>query len=168
MTIEIGPVAHGTAKVDIYEKAKVLVLHSLDYIEMHNQYINGKGEKKDQSYSVLSAKLPVAERVAQINYPLDHQGQICAFVHPHVQGIPELRDGSTVRHGSPIFQCLDGKPVLLDLDAHVSLNGEKLDKNEDFYPVFVNEAAYREHNIAFYLTRIVDHGAKFVHDSKSE
>jgi hypothetical protein len=166
MTIEIGPVAHSTINAKIYEQAKTLLFHALDYVELHNQYIEQQQKPgSPQRIQLRTVKLPVAERVAQVDYPLDEAGRICAFVHPQVQGMNELKPGSTVQHGSPIFQALDGTPILLDAGTQPTLSGQPLNKAEPLYPIFVNEAAYRESNIAFFLTRIVERDVAILVDS---
>ncbi len=157
MTVEVGPVAHSTVRAEVYEKTKNLLEHALDYIELHNQHV---GNPSDASIGEVKVSLPLAERVANVDYPRDERGCLVAFVHPTLQGIPELNNGdaaSQIRQGSPIFQTLGGETIRLDLHTYTHMEGKPWDTSAVYYPMFVNEAAYVEKGTAFFLTRMVEH-----------
>jgi len=152
MTVEVGPVAHSTVSAAIYERTKKLLQHALDYIELHNEYIKNPSSTKIKRVTV---KLPVAERVAQLDYPRDQQGRLTGFIHPSLQGSPELHPKFPLRQGSPIFSDLAGDTVKLDL-TKLDPIGAPLDPNGAYLPMFINEAAYYEKGTAFFLTRVVE------------
>jgi hypothetical protein len=84
------------------------------------------------------------------------------LIHPNLQGAPELGGGTTVKIGDPIFQVMsDGSNINY-------IGSEKVEGNDDsdkyrivyssiestdeiLYPMFINEAAYNEKDIAFNL-----------------
>jgi len=172
MTVEVGPMPHSTMRAEVYEKTKQLLLRALDYVEMHNQSLaqsqnqqaseldstepvksEGQSEKK---HARIKVKMPVAERVAEVDYPRDQYGRLTGFIHPKLQGIAELREESFVQQGSPIFQTEAGETLALDLEM------AGLDKDAKYYPMFVNEAAYYEKKVAFFLTQIKEHEVEII------
>ncbi|GBG32442.1 N-acyl-aromatic-L-amino acid amidohydrolase carboxylate-forming [Hondaea fermentalgiana] len=149
MTFEVGPLPHSTMRAAVFEHSKKLLLHALDYVELHNQHAAG-GETAS-SLERITVKMPVAERVAAVDYPRGENNRLTAFIHPDLQGISELRPGGSISHGSPIFQTEAGDTVALDVEQY------DLPKDEVFFPMFVNEAAYYEKGVAFFLTRVTEH-----------
>ena len=95
-------------------------------------------------------------------------GDIMGLIHSSLQGGQELAGGVTVTTGSPIFQLMsDGSDILYIPNNNETKNEnqsqnenevkyavenvESLDTNEVLYPMFINEAAYNEKDIAFVL-----------------
>jgi len=153
MTMEIGPVAHSTINSKIFHKTKELISLTLDYVELHNKLAL---DPDTIDVEKLVVNMKVAERVAEIDYPRDKDGFLSAFIHSSLQGISELKDGSTVKQGSPIFISALGETIHLDL-FQIHKNNPDVDPEEQYFPMFVNEAAYYEKGVAFILTRLKDY-----------
>ncbi len=71
-----------------------------------------------------------------IDYPRDLNGNIDAYLHDECQG----QDWKPLEKGSPLFQFPNGEVVRYEGD-------------NSLVPVFINEAAYQEKNIAMSLTK---------------
>eukprot|EP00510_Aplanochytrium_minuta_P002455 CAMPEP_0184022352 /NCGR_PEP_ID=MMETSP0954-20121128/10555_1 /TAXON_ID=627963 /ORGANISM="Aplanochytrium sp, Strain PBS07" /LENGTH=344 /DNA_ID=CAMNT_0026304711 /DNA_START=147 /DNA_END=1181 /DNA_ORIENTATION=+ len=151
MTVEVGPVAHSTFKTPIYNETKALIANALDYIDLHNEYIAAGNEQK-QFYKKVKVDLPMAVRLNHVSYPRDNSGNITAFIHESLLGIPELQEGSNIVSGAPIFQTLGGETVHFNPKDY-SISSEDIEAG--IFPMFVNEAAYYEKDVAFYLTKRV-------------
>lgn len=88
---------------------------------------------------------------------------IAALIHPRLHGTPELSRGTAIAPGDPIFQVMsNGDDILYKIDANGSLLQQDSDpqfniiysiinSKESVYPLFINEAAYNEKDIAFLL-----------------
>ena len=86
------------------------------------------------------------------------------MIHPSLQGAPELIGGTTLSAGCPMFQIMsDGSDIFYNYDSNhdiiqrdnqpqycIEYRDERI-SNELLYPMFINEAAYNEKDIAFYL-----------------
>ncbi|XP_073542255.1 N-acyl-aromatic-L-amino acid amidohydrolase (carboxylate-forming) isoform X2 [Phyllobates terribilis] len=77
-------------------------------------------------------EVDVYQRVGHVEFPLSPDGEVSAVVHPSLQD----QDFSLLLPGDPAFLSLDNKII--------PYTGE-----QPVYPVFINEAAYYEKNIAF-------------------
>jgi len=146
MTVELGPVAHGTVHTPSMERVYNLVLSGLDYLERLSE--EPKQEKMVHHVSI-------GERLTSIDFPRDQKtGDASAFLHKDIQGIYELQDGSFLVQGQPLFSNVDGSVAekfdSRKYDIPKSLHNEKL------YPVFINEAAYFEKGTALFLYQRVD------------
>jgi hypothetical protein len=171
ITIEVGPIAHSTANSALYLKTKILLGNALEYLEMHNRAIDGDIVSCSES---IPGSLISYERVATIGYPRNSQGNICALIHPSLQGAAELNGGTTIKVGDPIFENItDGSPVMFTgFDDAVIPRNYRIEKAaatentnyraeealecssvELYYPMFINEAAYNEKDIDFVLMR---------------
>lgn len=88
-----------------------------------------------------------------------HTGSITGLIHSSLQGAPELMGGTTVTSGSPIFQVMADASTMCYTDDEnaatkyrIEYTEEKQQTNsEPLYPMFINEAAYNEKDIAFLL-----------------
>ncbi|XP_077106948.1 N-acyl-aromatic-L-amino acid amidohydrolase (carboxylate-forming) [Ranitomeya variabilis] len=118
---ELGPQPHGVVRSDIMQNMKALVKVTLDFINLLNQGIEFPGFEVD-----------VYQRVGHVEFPLSPDGEVSAVVHPSLQD----QDFSLLLPGDPAFLSLDNKIM--------PYTGER-----PVYPVFINEAAYYEKNIAF-------------------
>ncbi|CAK9068637.1 Probable aspartoacylase [Durusdinium trenchii] len=151
MTVEVGPQAHSTVRAAIYERTRKLIHRALDYIELHNKYM---ADPSNSAIETVEVKLPVAERNAEIDYPRDGDGNLSAFVHPSLQGVPELDPLHPIKDGDPLFQDLEGNTIALDLARY------GLDPSQVYYPMFVNEAAYYEKGVALVLTSLREYSVR--------
>jgi hypothetical protein len=81
------------------------------------------------------------------------------LIHSSLQGAPELVGGTTIASGSPIFQVMaDASNICYSDDENaatqyrIEYTSEKQqNSSEPLYPMFINEAAYNEKDIAFVL-----------------
>lgn len=124
--LELGPIPNGVVRHDILSQAYDATLACLEFVEKKNKGldVNFKDE------------IEVYEYVKTVEFPLDSDGRIDAIIHKNIQDM----DYKPLEKGAPIFEKLDGKVVLNHED-------------ELFFPVFINEAAYYDKNIAFSLTK---------------
>ncbi|KAM3914030.1 N-acyl-aromatic-L-amino acid amidohydrolase (carboxylate-forming) [Leptodactylus fuscus] len=118
---ELGPQPHGVVRGDILQNMRTLVQVTLDFINQLN-----KGTE------FPAFQVDIYQRVGHVEFPLSPDGEISAVVHPSLQD----RDFSLLHPGDPAFLSFDGEII--------PYTGEK-----PIYPVFINEAAYYEKNIAF-------------------
>merc|ERR1712086_1213367 len=94
----------------------------LDYVEEHNKLLVDKQVKKRQM--PREQTIQVFQKRDLVDYPRDEEGDICAIIHPDLQG----RDFEELHHGEPIFVKMHGGDSIL-FDAH-KYAGEKV------YPFF--------------------------------
>lgn len=125
-SIEVGPIAQGTLKADVFQKTERLVQASLDFIENFNE---GK-------LNLINRDITVYKHLKVVDYPKTKDGEIAAMIHPELQG----RDYEQLTPGEPIFLTFDGETIYYEEEIPV-------------WPVFINEAAYYEKGIAMCLTK---------------
>jgi aspartoacylase len=126
ITIEVGAIANGIVRADLFIETEQLLKQCLDFIDAHN-----RGEL------TRPLDLECFVHIESRDYPRDADGEPCACIHPELQD----RDFEALRPGDPIFLTLGGETLRLQTQQPV------------VYPVFINEAAYYEKGIAFSLTR---------------
>ncbi len=126
ITVEVGPMAHGTLDATIFMQTKLLVNKMLDYL---SAWQNGVAR-------FYSGKLTVYEHIDHVDYPRQKNGKLAAMVHPERQG----QDFMPMKPGDPLFMSFTG--------ATLDYTGE-----DKCWPVFINEQAYYEKGIAMALTR---------------
>lgn len=119
-TVEVGPIAQGVLNARTLERTESIVRGILDYIDARNQ---GK------SLPIGNPGLTVYRTLKAIDYPRDPAGEPSAMIHPR------LKDYEPLNPGDPMFLSFSSQPILYREKSTV-------------YPVFVNEAAYREKGIA--------------------
>ena len=92
--IEVGPIAQGLLKHEVYSDTRAAVLHALDYIEQRNtgQQIN------------LPKQMTGYEFIKKISLPTNAAGEIAAMVHPDLQD----KDYQMIQPGDPLFITLSG------------------------------------------------------------
>ena len=88
----------------------------------------------------LTGEVEVFRLKKSVKFPLDDEGNIDAVVHEKLQN----KDYQPLRKGDPLFITLSGKTVTFEENSS--------EANDEFYPIFVNEAAYYPQHIAFSLT----------------
>lgn len=125
-TIEVGAVAQGVLDAKLFQETEALVQLILDYLERYN---------KDQ-IPKLQNTITLYKHMGNIDYPRDAAGEIRAMIHPQLQ----FQDYEALQPGDPMFLSFAGEVIPYQGCSTV-------------YPVFVNEAAYYEKNIALCLTQ---------------
>lgn len=128
--LEVGAIAHGTLQPRLFRDTEALVHRILDYLEQYNS----------------STQLPQSTTVtiyaydSIVHYPRSSDGKIQAMIHPQLQ----FRDYEALHPGEPMFLDFDGETIVYTGDTVV-------------YPIFINEAAYYEKDIAMYLTHRLEY-----------
>lgn len=126
LCLEVGPVAQGVLQADLFQRTEALVQQILDVLDQQNW---------DKPLPAVQS-LTVYRYLGTMPYLRDAEGQITAMIHPHLQG----RDYESLNPGDPIFLSLTGETLLYTGETVV-------------FPVFINEAAYYEKDIAMVLTQ---------------
>jgi aspartoacylase len=121
MLLEIGPIPQGVLYHQQFEDMQRITQHALDFIHAFDN---------SPTYDVTGT-LEVYQRGTLIPYPTNNSGDIGAMLHKDIQN----QDYRLLTRGDPIFMTFDGETI--------TYNGEA------GFPVFINEAAYYEKNIAF-------------------
>lgn len=129
--IEIGPQQHGTLDARIFERSEALVKRYLELVEEWNR---GDLQKRDP------IKVEVYTQLRDLGYPqLPGGSPIQAMIHPDLNG----RDYCELKVHDKLFRTFDGKDILYEGEA---------DGRSSVWPIFINEPAYYEKNIAMSLT----------------
>ncbi|GAB4132019.1 MAG: aspartoacylase [Cyanobacteria bacterium J069] len=124
--LEVGPVAQGVLEADLFHRTEALVLQTLDYLDRLNQ----------DTPTTAPHPLTLYQYLGTVPYPKDSKGRLQAMIHPQLQG----QDYQPLHPGDPMFLSLTGETI--------AYAGE-----DPVFPVFINEAAYYEKDIAMVLTR---------------
>lgn len=119
--LELGAQPQGVSRADIFAQCQRMLQIILTYVDLYNK-------------QAIPASEPVTTyRFGEVVlFPMDEEDQILGLVHPN------LLDGDfqPVKVNEPIFTMFDGSELLLQGDKTI-------------YPHFVNEAAYKQSNVAF-------------------
>jgi succinylglutamate desuccinylase len=124
-TIEVGPIAQGVLNADLFQQTEQLVHEILNYIDAMNQ----------GNLLPVASMVTVYQAIANVDYPRDSSGDLRGMVHPQLQ----FKDYEPLHPGQPMFSSFTGEEILYSGETVV-------------YPVFINEAAYYEKQIAIILT----------------
>ena len=124
--IEVGAIPQGVLRADLFFDTEKLIHHILDFIEKLN---NKKFQKNYTSIEIY-------DHIELLDFPRDENGDIVAMVHPSLQD----KDYTKLKKGDPLFITLEGEDIIYD-------------KDEEVYPLFINEAAYYEKGFAMCLTQ---------------
>nr|WP_199339379.1 aspartoacylase [Nostoc sp. FACHB-892] len=124
--IEVGPIAQGLLKAELFQKTEELISTVLDYIEGFNQ---GK-------IPSFKETLILYDHLSVVGYPKGQNGKIFGMIHPELQD----KDYQALNPGDPIFLAFDGKTIIYEGTSTV-------------WPIFINEAAYYEKGIAMCFTQ---------------
>ena len=128
--IEIGPQQHGTLNAEIFERSEKLVKR---YLELAEEWNRGELQKR------TPIKVEVYTQWRDLGYPKPQGGgAIQAMIHPKLDG----HDYRKLKKGDKLFRTFDGKDILFE--------GEP--DGRSVYPIFINEPAYYEKDIAMSLT----------------
>lgn len=129
ITLEIGPVAHGTHSHWAWLAARDTVRGILDALaELPDGF--------DPASALERCRFEYFETISVEHYPMDAENRPRALIHTDAQG----RDYQSVSDGDPLFF----DPFAASTIFH---------QGSTMYPVFLGEAAYVESGIAFHATR---------------
>ena len=129
ITIEIGPVAHGTHSHWSWLAAREQVKTTLEILSTLDPIW-------DPSEELSKAEFEYFETVSVEHYPLDASDKPRALIHQEAAG----RDYQLFRDGDPLFY----DPFARETIPY---------RGPDMHPVFLGEAAYVESAIAYHTTR---------------
>ena len=119
--LEIGPIPQGVLYHKQFEDMERITHHALDFIH-----------KFDNAPDFdVTGTLQVYQRGTFVPYPTNESGDMSAMLHKDIQN----RDYCLLNRGDPIFMTFDGTTIYYE--------------GEPGFPVFINEAAYYETNVAF-------------------
>jgi succinylglutamate desuccinylase len=124
-TLEVGPIPQGVLNAYYLQQTEKLVHGILDYLDALN-YGN---------LLPVHPSLTMYQMVSCVDYPRDLSGELDALIHPRLQS----RDYKPLNHGEPMFLKLTGESVPYLVRDTVC-------------PIFINEAAYYDKQIAMILT----------------
>lgn len=124
-TVEMGAIAPNVIDPVWLGRGEKLVRQILDYIEQTDRQQQPPSPERVAIYSLCDT----------VYLPIDENRKVVGMVHPNV-------------HGNDYCALKPGEPML------VKFNGESIvyQGENTVYPIFVNEAAYWENQIAMYLT----------------
>lgn len=125
-TIEVGPISHGTLDAALFDETEQVIHQILDFIEVCNL-----GEPPP-----VPPQLITYQAMQDIDYPRDSEGNLIAMIHPD----RHHKDFKPIIPGDPLFWSWSGETIAYQ-------------GSEAAYPVFINEAAYYEKNLAMVLTQ---------------
>ena len=125
LVIEIGPIAQGLLNSRIISQTK-LILETL--MSQINRVKNEIAFFPDQ--------LIVHRHIKSIDFPRDEDGNVDGYVHSSRQS----KDWIELKKMDELFLKLNGEAV-------------KFEEDEPYVPVFINEAAYAEKNIAMSFSK---------------
>ncbi len=126
LLIEVGPIAQGLLRAEVFEQTRLAVMAGLDYLEMH--LANEAPEVPEQ--------LPGFQFVEKIKFPEDENGQLIGMIHPELQD----KDYQPLNPGDPMY--------LLETGETVYYQGEP-----GLVPSFINEAAYYDQHHSMSLMK---------------
>lgn len=121
MLLEIGPIPQGVLYHKQFEDMERIAQLALDFIDR---------SESDPTFDV-TGPLEVFQRGTLVSYPTNDSGDIIAMLHKDIQDM----DYCQLNPGDPIFMTFDGKTLYYE--------------GAPGFPVFINEAAYYEANVAF-------------------
>lgn len=124
-TLEVGSIPHGVLDPIWFTKTEALIFSILDYLTKFNR----------RQIENIPDSLTLYSDLKAVSFPLDEIGEINAMVHPQLHG----KDYYALYPKQPIFLKFDGSTILYR-------------GNKTVYPIFINESAYGEKNIAMYFT----------------
>ncbi len=125
LVVEIGPIGQGLLNSRIIFQTKLILENLLEQIQ----------QVKNLNF-IFPEKLTIHRHIKSIDFPRDENGNIDGYVHA-------------------LRQSKDWHPLKKNDELFYKLNGETINFEEDqpYIPLFINEAAYMEKNIAMSLTK---------------
>lgn len=151
MTIEVGALPQGVCTAETFHETRRLVRLALDWLDARNRQLDA-GTLRLRPVCVTAF-----QRVCEVPYPRDEDGELAALVHPALQS----RDFRPMRAHVPAFSRLDdGASLRVDAEKWRAVTPRRAWwslRSAPLYPIFVNEAAYYEKDVAFVLAKKVKH-----------
>ncbi len=125
LVIEVGPVPQGLIHSNIIRQTKLVL-----------EVIFEELSKVRLGIARYPMQFIAHCHLGSVDFPRDSNGNQTAYIHPSIQG----RDWFPLRKGDPLF--------ITSENIEITYNGQNT-----VFPVFINEAAYAEKNIAMSLTK---------------
>ena len=125
IVVEIGPIGQGLLNSEIISQTKLILENVLEQIQ----------QVKNLNL-FFPEKLIIHRHIKSIDFPRDEEGHIDGYVHSQRQS----RDWIPLKKNDELFYKLNGETI-------------NYNENESYIPVFINEAAYMEKNIAMSFTK---------------
>ena len=125
IVVEIGPVGQGLLNSKIILQTRLILETFME--QLH---------RVKNLNLFFPDKLIIHRHIKSIDFPRDEDGNINGFVHP----LRQSKDWYPLERNAELFCKLNGKTI-------------RFKENENYVPVFINEAAYAEKNIAMSFTK---------------
>ena len=125
LVIEIGPIGQGLLNSRVISQTKLILETLMEQIH-----------KVENLNLYFPEKLIIHRHIKSIDFPKDDNGNIVGFVHFERQS----KDWHALKKNDELFLKLNGETI-------------RFEEDESYIPVFINEAAYMEKNIAMSLTK---------------
>lgn len=157
LSLEVGPLAHGTVQYDLLDKTRKMVYQIINDLEERNLELIAQGnisnsfgrdivwvdpnsnEKSTISPTDNFESIEIYLPVQRITYPID---DLKYTIHPQLQG----KDWEPLKLKDVVLISIDGEKEVILRDL-MTIKDAKED--DSYYPLFINEAAYLESNVAF-------------------
>jgi len=127
LLIEVGPVAQGLLRWQVFEQTRMALSHALDFIDLTNS--GGPSLPSPREAEVY-------QFMEKLHLPRNDNGELCGMIHPDLQD----KDYHQLAPGDPMFILNTGEPILFD-------------GPEPVHVAFVNEAAYYDQSHGLSLMR---------------
>ncbi|BCE01969.1 aspartoacylase [Marinicellulosiphila megalodicopiae] len=133
LLIEVGPIAQGTLKQEVYEQTLSAVFACLKFIKLYKEDIQIPLPKSVCAYQFIQ-KIP---------FMLNEQNEIVGMIHQDF----DSQDYQPLEQGDPIFKTLDGQDICFE---------NNYDQIGMLTACFINEAAYYDKKDAFSLMKKIE------------
>jgi succinylglutamate desuccinylase len=140
-TIEVGSVPQGVLNAHLFQQTEMLIHAILNYIDANNR----------RETLPTPSDLTVYQAISSVDYPRNSFGELQAAIHPYLN----FKDYEPLHPGEPMFLSFTGEMIPYQGESTV-------------FPVFVNESAYYEKNIAMILTEKQQLQIKPFHDDEMQ
>ena len=125
LVVEIGPIGQGLLNSRIISQTKLILETLMEQIH----------EVKNLNL-FFPNKLIIHRHIKSIDFPRDEEGNIDGYVH----SLRQSKDWQELKKNDELFCKLNGQII-------------RFEEDEPYIPVFINEAAYVEKNIAMSFTK---------------
>jgi len=125
LVVEIGPIGQGLLNSRIILQTKLILETLMEQIH-----------KVQNLNPFYPEKLIIHRHIKSIDFPRDEEGNIIGHVH----SLRQSKDWHELKKNDELFYMLNGETI-------------RFEEDEPCIPVFINEAAYVEKNIAMSLTK---------------